>query len=82
MPFQSLKEINAPYQEELNEAALRVINSGWYMLVSEGELFESKFTSFCGAGAVVTKDVPDYTVVVCGNPAKIMKRLEDRNHGG
>ncbi|KAJ3041624.1 hypothetical protein HDV00_008900 [Rhizophlyctis rosea] len=28
-----------------------------------------------GAGSVVTKDVPDYCVVV-GNPAKIVKRLE------
>ena len=28
-----------------------------------------------GAGSVVTKDVPDYTVVV-GNPAKIVKVLD------
>lgn len=30
-----------------------------------------------GAGAVVTKDVPPYAVVA-GNPAKIIKTLEDR----
>lgn len=28
-----------------------------------------------GAGAVVTKDVPDYAVVV-GNPAKVIKMLD------
>ncbi|SAA25287.1 UDP-3-O-(3-hydroxymyristoyl) glucosamine N-acyltransferase [Enterobacter hormaechei] len=31
-----------------------------------------------GAGAVVTKNVPDYTVVY-GNPAKIMGKVEDEN---
>ncbi|MGS3161960.1 MULTISPECIES: DapH/DapD/GlmU-related protein [Aeromonas] len=29
-----------------------------------------------GAGAVVTKDVPDYAVVV-GNPAKIIRYIEN-----
>ena len=30
-----------------------------------------------GAGSVVTKDVPDYMVVV-GNPAKIVKKLDPK----
>jgi len=33
-----------------------------------------------GAGSVVTKDVPDYVVVV-GNPARILKKI-DVNHEG
>lgn len=32
-----------------------------------------------GAGAVVTKDVPPYTVVV-GNPAKVIRVLENNSH--
>ena len=32
--------------------------------------------SMVGAGAVVTKDVPDYAVVV-GNPAKVIRYIEN-----
>ncbi|MCV3763493.1 sugar O-acetyltransferase [Companilactobacillus farciminis] len=37
--------------------------------------------SIVGAGSVVTKDVPDNTVVV-GNPAKVIKKLENENERG
>lgn len=37
--------------------------------------------SIVGAGSVVTKDVPNNTVVV-GNPAKVIKKLESENERG
>lgn len=37
--------------------------------------------SIVGAGSVVTKDVPDNAVVV-GNPAKVIKKLENKNKRG
>ncbi|AKP03934.1 DapH/DapD/GlmU-related protein [Companilactobacillus pabuli] len=37
--------------------------------------------SIVGAGSVVTKDVPDNAVVV-GNPAKVIKKLENENKRG
>ena len=37
------------YQQEYEEAALRVLRSGWYVLGKEGETFEQSFAEFTGA---------------------------------
>lgn len=47
-PFLNLKEINAQYADELKEAAIRVIDSGWYILGKEVEDFEREFAEYCG----------------------------------
>ncbi len=36
------------YQEEYEEAALRVLRSGWYILGREGEAFEEEFAHYVG----------------------------------
>ncbi|RUM63669.1 MAG: aminotransferase [Sulfurospirillum sp.] len=46
--FLDLASINAPYMEEMKEAANRVIESGWYILGKEVGAFESQFAEYCG----------------------------------
>ncbi len=46
--FLDLKKINARYEQELKEAANRVIESGWYLMGKELESFEQNYASFCG----------------------------------
>ncbi len=48
IPFLNLKAINAQYREELIEASIRVIESGWYILGKETESFEDAFSTYCG----------------------------------
>ena len=48
IPFLSLKDLNAPYQDEIKHAVNRVIDSGWYLLGKEIEAFEAEFAKFCG----------------------------------
>lgn len=45
--FLDLNKINNQFEEQLNEAAQRVINSGWYILGKEVEQFENEFASYC-----------------------------------
>jgi len=37
------------YQEEIEEAALKVLRSGWYVLGPEVEQFEKEFAEYTGA---------------------------------
>lgn len=46
--FLDLKAINEQYQSELKEACSRVIDSGWYVMGKELELFEQEFAAYCG----------------------------------
>lgn len=47
--FLDLKKINAQYEQELKNAANRVIDSGWYLMGKELETFEQNYSAFCGA---------------------------------
>jgi dTDP-4-amino-4,6-dideoxygalactose transaminase len=46
--FLDLQKINAQYEQELKEAANRVIDSGWYLMGKELESFEQNYGNFCG----------------------------------
>ena len=47
IPFLDLKTINEQYQDALDKAAQRVIQSGWYILGSEVKQFEKDFAIYC-----------------------------------
>ena len=46
--FLDLQKINAQYEQELKNAAIRVIDSGWYLMGKELETFEQNYATFCG----------------------------------
>ena len=48
IPFLNLQKINSKYQEQINQANARVVDSGWYILGREGEAFEDEFAKYCG----------------------------------
>lgn len=48
IPFLSLHDVTEQYKEEIHEAALRVIDSGWYLQGKENELFEHHYASYIG----------------------------------
>lgn len=47
-PFLDLAKMHASYRTELHDAALRVIDSGWYLNGPEGAAFEEAFAQYCG----------------------------------
>jgi len=47
--FLDLQKINSHYEQELKEAAIRVIDSGWYLMGKELKSFESNYAEFCGS---------------------------------
>lgn len=53
IPFLNLKSINGKYNQELIEAASRVISSGWYLLGQEVKSFENSFAEYCGTKSCI-----------------------------
>lgn len=51
--FLNLKEVNRKYRQDLINAATRVIDSGWYILGQEIQLFEQEFADYCGTSHCV-----------------------------
>lgn len=49
IPFLDLKSSNLEIEAELQQAFVRVLHSGWYVLGAELEAFEADFASFCQA---------------------------------
>ncbi|MBO7368354.1 MAG: DegT/DnrJ/EryC1/StrS family aminotransferase [Paludibacteraceae bacterium] len=48
IPFLSLKDITSKYADEIHEAVLRVIDSGWYLQGAENERFEANYAKYIG----------------------------------
>jgi dTDP-4-amino-4,6-dideoxygalactose transaminase len=49
VPFLDLKAAYTELKDEIDQAVMRVLNSGWYILGSEVEAFEQEFAAFCEA---------------------------------
>ncbi|MCF2446132.1 DegT/DnrJ/EryC1/StrS family aminotransferase [Dyadobacter sp. CY345] len=47
IPFLDLNQINKPYLPAIEEASLRVLRSGWYILGNELKSFETAFANYC-----------------------------------
>ncbi len=48
VPFLSLKDVTEKYKDEIHEAALRTIDSGWYLQGQENEKFETDYANYIG----------------------------------
>ena len=48
VPFLSLRDISEKYREELHEAVLRVVDSGWYLQGKENAIFEQHYAEYIG----------------------------------
>ena len=46
--FLDLKKINERFRREMDAAAKRLLDSGWYLLGKEIERFETDFAAYCG----------------------------------
>ena len=49
IPFLDLKSVNLQYRDKLAAAAIRVVESGWYIQGGELEAFEGEFSAYCGS---------------------------------
>ncbi len=53
IPFLSLKDVTDLHKDEINEAVLRVVNSGWYLQGKENALFEDNYSKFIGSNYTI-----------------------------
>jgi dTDP-3-amino-3,4,6-trideoxy-alpha-D-glucose transaminase len=53
VPFGDLKRQYESIKAELDEAAARVLASGWYILGPEVRAFEAEFAAYCGVGHAI-----------------------------
>ena len=49
IPFLSLHDVTAKYKQEIHEAVLRVVDSGWYLQGKENEQFEQHYAEYIGS---------------------------------
>ncbi len=49
VPFLSLKDVTEKYKDEIHQAALRTIDSGWYLQGEENKNFEANYAKYIGA---------------------------------
>ena len=49
IPFLSLHDVTAKYRDEIHEAVLRVVDSGWYLQGKENEQFEQHYADYIGS---------------------------------
>ena len=49
IPFLDLRAGYLALQDDIDAAVARVVNSGWYIMGPEVEIFEAAFAAFCGA---------------------------------
>ena len=47
--FLNLKSITAKYANEIHDAVVRVVDSGWYLQGKENETFESNYAEYIGS---------------------------------
>lgn len=52
--YLNLKEINAPWQEEMEEAVHRVIDSGWYLQGEANKRFSEAYAQYIGTRHCIT----------------------------
>ena len=48
IPFLPLQDVTAKYKDEIHEAVLRVVDSGWYLQGKENEQFEQHYAEYIG----------------------------------
>jgi dTDP-4-amino-4,6-dideoxygalactose transaminase len=53
VPFLDLKRLHEEIREPLEQAFMRVLDSGWFIIGSEVEAFESEFARYCGVNHCV-----------------------------